>query len=100
MRMSHKLLWAGCCAIGLAITSAALAKVYTDTFQGLIHPNHASAHVPRSARAAVPGPHKAVKVGAVTITPFFTTGVNEFEDAETAIITALTGWMLWSQLRH
>jgi phosphatidylserine/phosphatidylglycerophosphate/cardiolipin synthase-like enzyme len=32
-----------------------------------------------------------VKVGGVTITPYFTTGVSEFEDAETAVVKALKG---------
>jgi phosphatidylserine/phosphatidylglycerophosphate/cardiolipin synthase-like enzyme len=75
----------------LAITSAALAKVYADAFHGLTHPNHAAAHAPNPPPAAAPGPHKAVKVGAITLTPYFTTGGNEFEDAETAIVKALGG---------
>jgi phosphatidylserine/phosphatidylglycerophosphate/cardiolipin synthase-like enzyme len=75
----------------LAITSAALAKVYTDDFHGLTHPNHASAHAAKNPRTAPPRPHAAVKAGGVTITPYFTTGVNEFEDAETAVVKALNG---------
>ncbi len=75
----------------LTIHSPELAKVYTDAFQGLMHPNHAAVHAPKNPKIAPPRPHKAVKVGGATITPYFTTGVNEFEDAETAIVKALSG---------
>jgi len=54
-----------------------------------MHPNHPSVHAPKGPKIAPPKPHKAVKVGAITITPYFTTGVNEFEDAETAVVKAL-----------
>ena len=30
-----------------------------------------------------------MKVGAISVTPYFTPGVNEYEDAETAIVKAL-----------
>src|SRR5207244_8050326 len=66
-----------------------LAKVYTDAFHGLLHPNHPATHAPKKTKIAPPKPHKAVKVGGATITPYFTTGVNEFEDAETAVVKAL-----------
>lgn len=73
----------------LAIHSSELAKVYTDTFNDLSHPAHALTHMPKAPGIAPPKPHKGVKVGAVTVTPYFTTGVNEFEDAETAVIKVL-----------
>jgi phosphatidylserine/phosphatidylglycerophosphate/cardiolipin synthase-like enzyme len=75
----------------LTMHSSELAKLYTDTFQGLIHPNHPSVHAPKGPKIAPPKPHKAVKVGAITITPYFTTGVSEFEDAETALVKAVKG---------
>ncbi len=75
----------------LAITSAALSQVYADTFRGMLHPAHGSTHSPKNPKGAPPKPHATVKVGAVKITPYFTTGVNEFEDAETAIVKALQG---------
>ena len=74
----------------LAIDSVMLAKVYTDAFHGMTHPNHLSEHAPKTPRMAPASPHKAGRVGAVMITPYFTTGVNEFEDAETAVVKALT----------
>src|SRR5262249_30402371 len=61
------------------------------TFHGLTHPNHATAHAPKKPKAPPPKPHQTVKVGTVTITPYFTTGVSEFEDAETAVVKALNG---------
>jgi len=75
----------------LTIHSAELAKIYTDAFNGLLHPGHALTHSPKGSRIAPPKPHQTVKVAGVAITPYFTTGVNEFEDAETAIVKALNG---------
>ena len=75
----------------LTIRSPELAKVYTDTFQGLLHPGHAPTHAPKKPKIAPSKPHQAVKVGGTTITPYFTTGMNEFEDAETATVKALEG---------
>ena len=75
----------------LAIHSPELAKVYADTFQNLLHPGHAGTHAAKKPKSAPPKPHKAVKVGRATITPYFTTGVNEFEDAETAVVKTLQG---------
>src|SRR5712692_4304433 len=75
----------------LTIHSTDLAKVYTDTFHGLLHPGQALMHAPKKPGAVPPKPHKAVKVGSAAITPYFTTGVAEFEDAETAVLKALKG---------
>src|SRR5262249_25964207 len=74
----------------LAINSVLLAKVYSDAFHGMTHPNHLSEHAPKVPRMAPLNPRKTVKVGKVMVTPYFTTGVNEFEDAETAVVKALT----------
>jgi hypothetical protein len=45
----------------------------------------ASRHTSRAPRAS----HTPVKVGAITITPYFTTGVNQVEDGETGMVKAL-----------
>src|SRR5262249_40147842 len=74
----------------LAVHSVMLAKVYSDAFHGMTHPNHLSEHAPKTPRIVPPSPHKMEELGEVTITPYFTTGVNEFEDAETAVVKALT----------
>lgn len=75
----------------LTIQSPELAKVYADAFHGLTHPNHASVHAPQRRGAPKSAPRAAIRVGTATITPFFTTGAGEFEDAETAVIKALNG---------
>src|SRR5207244_11512339 len=75
----------------LPIRLPALAKDYTAPYREVLHPNPPAIHAPKKPKVAPPKPHKAVKVGGATITLYFTTGVNEFEDAETATVKALKG---------
>jgi phosphatidylserine/phosphatidylglycerophosphate/cardiolipin synthase-like enzyme len=56
----------------------------------LLQAGHTNAHPAKgSKKAAPPAPHPTEKLGAIGVTPYFTTGVSEFEDAETAVVKAL-----------
>jgi phosphatidylserine/phosphatidylglycerophosphate/cardiolipin synthase-like enzyme len=76
----------------LVINSAGLAGTYTSVFEDLLTPNHTQHHSQQPAGAPLfAGAAQPVRVGSLTITPFFSVGHGETEEVDTAVVNALAG---------
>jgi phosphatidylserine/phosphatidylglycerophosphate/cardiolipin synthase-like enzyme len=75
----------------LVVESADLALIYTRVFGDMLAPQHKSAHTGDTSGIASPVSGKTLKVGSVSITPYFATGRGEVENVETAVVAAMKG---------
>lgn len=72
----------------LAITSSALASIYTGAFEELISPNHHHSATPRTASGARTAAPASVSVGGAQITPYFAPAAGE--GIEQTLVDALS----------
>ncbi len=71
----------------LSIASPALAAMYTAVLNGMLQSNHNQSHTPKGGKPGAPS--KPIKVGAVPITLYFSTGVGENENVDALVVSAL-----------